>query len=257
MVRYVHEKTIEDIAPMKPKKGAIASASAACAPVTHAARHATRSATLTFMLFFVLPSEDARATGSQRDRSGDRVRGGAKRVRECHETNARCDEAPQRAGVSRGGELGCSNKGHKERHVVDFPGWSAGQELTWTRGTLNFTATRRHSDGASLAMDEEIVEMLRMEQREQHRLEERVREVIPQIPEALEKGFGRRTFRELFERVAERDKNHERLDRAGLIEYGPERPDANDPKLRCVPSGYVVFNPADGTNISQNTLRPD
>lgn len=257
MVRYVHEKTIEDIAPMKPKKGAIASASAACAPVTHAARHATRRATLTFMLFFVLPSEDARATGSQRDRSGDRVRGGAKRVRECHEMNARCDEAPQRAGVSRGGELGCSNKGHKERHVVDFPGWSAGQELTWTRGTLNFTATPRHSDGASLAMDEEIVEMLRMEQREQHRLEERVREVIPQIPEALEKGFGRHTFRELFERVAERDKNHERLDRAGLIEYGPERPDANDPKLRCVPSGYVVFNPADGTNISQNTLRPD
>jgi len=50
--RYVHEKTIEDIAPMKPKKGAIASASAACAPVTHAARHATRRATLTFMLFF-------------------------------------------------------------------------------------------------------------------------------------------------------------------------------------------------------------
>ena len=256
MVRYVHEKTIEDIAPMKPKKGAIASASAACAPVTHAARHATRRATLTFMLFFVLPSEDARATGSQRDRSGDRVRGGAKRVRECHEMNARCDEAPQRAGVSRGGELGCSNKGHKERHVVDFPGWSAGQELTWTRGTLNFTATRRHPDGASLAMDEEIVEMLRMEQREQHRLEERVREVIPQIPEALEKGSAGVPF-ENCSSVAERDKNHERLDRAGLIEYGPERPDANDPKLRCVPSGYVVFNPADGTTISQNTLRPD
>ena len=59
MVRYVHEKTIEDIAPMKPKKGAIASASAACAPVTHAARHATRRATLTFMLFF--PPERGRA----------------------------------------------------------------------------------------------------------------------------------------------------------------------------------------------------
>ena len=60
MRRYVHEKTIEDIAPMKPKKGAIASASAACAPVTHAARHATRRATLTFMLFFFLPSEEKR-----------------------------------------------------------------------------------------------------------------------------------------------------------------------------------------------------
>ena len=116
---------------------------------------------------------------------------------------------------------------------------------------------RRTTPTASLAMDEEIVEMLRMEQREQLRLEERVREVIPQINEAFEKGFGRRTCRELFERVAERDKNHARLHRAGLIEYGPERPDANDPKRRCVPSGYVVFNPADGTTISQNTLRPD
>ena len=111
MGRYVHEKTIEDIAPMKPKKGAIASASAACAPVTHAARHATRRATLTFMLFFFLPSEETRATGSQRDRSGDSVRGRAKRVREGHKTNARCDAAPERAGVSRGGELECSKKG--------------------------------------------------------------------------------------------------------------------------------------------------
>lgn len=58
MGRYVHEKTIEDIAPMKPKKGAIASASAACAPVTHAARHATRRATLTFMLFYSSRASD-------------------------------------------------------------------------------------------------------------------------------------------------------------------------------------------------------
>ena len=134
---------------------------------------------------------------------------------------------------------------------------STSHQVKSSRGPEAHFTPRRATPTASLAMDEEIVEMLRMEQREQLRLEERVREVIPQIPEALEKGFGRRTFRELFERVAERDKNHERLDRAGLIEYGPERPDANDPKRRCVPAGYVVFNPADGTTISQNTLRPD
>lgn len=134
---------------------------------------------------------------------------------------------------------------------------STSQQVKSSRGPEAHFTPRRATPTASLAMDEEIVEMLRMEQREQLRLEERVREVKSQIPEAFEKGFGRRTCRELFERVAERDKNHARLDRAGLIEYGPERPDDSDPKRRCVPSGYVVFNPADGTTISQNTLRPD
>lgn len=47
-----HEKTIEAIAPMNPKKGAIASPSAACTPVTHAARHAKRRATL--VLVFII-----------------------------------------------------------------------------------------------------------------------------------------------------------------------------------------------------------
>jgi hypothetical protein len=50
--RYAHEKTIEAIAPMNPKKGAIASPSAACTPVTHAARHARRRATL--VLVFII-----------------------------------------------------------------------------------------------------------------------------------------------------------------------------------------------------------